>query len=81
MNAVIYSKQGCFQCNEAKTFMRQNGIAFAEVVIGQDIIQEEFSQIYPNETSVPLIIIDGAKVGGYSDLKEWYNNRPQFLAE
>lgn len=81
MQAVIYTRDNCPYCVSAKNFCNQNGISFSELKIGSDIIVEEFQEIFPEQKSVPLILIDGVKIGGFTELVEWYGNRPQFLSE
>lgn len=81
MNVIVYSKENCSYCVSAKEFLRSNGVAFSEVKIGQDIVVEEFKEQYPEQSTVPLVIIDGVKVGGYAELREWWDGRPQLLVE
>lgn len=81
MNVVIYSKDNCIYCDRAKAFFRSNNMPFSEVKIGKDIIAEEFVEQYPDQKTVPLIFVDGEKIGGYQSLVEWWDNRPQLLTE
>ncbi len=81
MSAVIYTKPNCPSCIKAKNLLRQNNIQYGETVIGEDIIREDFLSTFPDQKTVPLIIIEGQKVGGFEDLVEWLNNRPQLLSE
>jgi glutaredoxin len=50
--------------------------------IGSDLSREEFMEIFPNVKTVPFIIINEERIGGYDRLVEYYD-RPeqQFLAE
>lgn len=79
---IIYTKDNCPFCVQAKSFFSSRGETYQEMKIGQDLTREEFMEIFPNVRTVPFIIIDGEHVGGYDKLTEWYN-RPsqQFLAE
>jgi glutaredoxin len=49
--------------------------------LGTDLSRDEFMTIFPEVKSMPFIIIDGEKVGGYDKLTEW-TTRPeqQYLA-
>lgn len=81
-NILVYTKDSCPFCDQAKTLLRMKDQRFQEMKIGRDITREQFVDTFPDVRTVPFIIIDGEKVGGYDKLVEWYD-RPsqQFLAE
>jgi len=59
----------CGYCLMAKTLLGHHGIAFDEVVIGQDIDREEFRNKFPNIRTVPAIFTE-EYIGGYQQLEE-----------
>lgn len=81
-SVIIYTKDNCPYCVQAKMRFQAEGQEYTEMKIGVDLTREEFISIFPEVKSVPFIIIDGEKVGGYDKLIEWYA-RPDrhFLAE
>ena len=80
MNVIIYTKPGCGPCVKAKSLLKMKGIDFTEMAIGSDLLKEDFIATYPEQKSVPLVIINDEKIGGYNELVEYFDNRPQFLA-
>ena len=79
---VIYTKDNCPYCVQAKNLFSLKGEEYHEMKIGLDLTREEFISIFPEVKTVPFIIIDGKKVGGYDKLVEYYNRPGQeFLAE
>lgn len=78
---IVYSKPDCPYCVRAKAVLEQKQLAFTEVQLGKDMLREDFMSLFPDVRSVPLIVIDGVKIGGYSNLVEWLDTRPQLLAE
>lgn len=80
---VIYTKDNCPYCVQAKNFFNLKGQAYEEMKIGVDLTREEFISIFPDVKTVPFIIVDGEKVGGYDKLIEWYSARDarHYLAE
>jgi glutaredoxin len=79
---IIYTKNDCMYCVRAKNLFSEQGQTYQEMKIGEDLTREEFMGIFPDVKTVPFIIIDGEKVGGYDKLVEYYNNPEQhFLAE
>ena len=81
MNVQVYTKDNCPYCVKAKQLLSIKNVDYNEVVIGQDIIREDFMSLFPDVRTVPLIIIDNVKVGGYEQLREYIDNQPKFLAE
>lgn len=75
MKALIYTKSNCQYCVKAKTLFGIRGIEYIETVIGEDIQREDFMSLFPEQKSVPLIIIDGEKVGGYDDFVKWLDTK------
>lgn len=79
MNVLIYSKKDCPSCIKAKSLLNVKGIQYRESIIGEDILREDFVATFPEVRTAPFIIIDGVKVGGYEQLREYLDNRPEFL--
>lgn len=75
MNVLVYTKDQCPFCVRAKMMLDIKGIPFTETVIGQDILREDFIELFPEQKTVPLIIIDGVKIGGYEDLRQYFDDR------
>lgn len=72
---IIYTKPSCQYCVRAKTLLEKKGLQYAEVGIGSDLTKEEFLGVFPEVRSVPFILIDGVKIGGYDKLIEWLGTR------
>lgn len=81
MSVLIYSKRQCPACIKAKALLDIKGISYKESIIGEDILREDFVELFPNQQSVPFIVVDGKKIGGFDQLREWVDNRPQFLQD
>ena len=71
MKAIIYSKDQCPYCDKAKALLTIRKIEFTESKIGRDVTREEFIEMYPDQKTVPLIFIDGNKVGGFNELEKY----------
>ena len=75
MRAVIWSKDNCPYCVQAKALLTQKGIEYLEHKIGDGWTKEDLLEAVPDARTVPQIFLDGELVGGFSDL------RARFLAE
>lgn len=80
MNVLVYTKDNCPYCVKAKALLAMKGVSYTESVIGVDILREDFMTLFPDVRTVPLIIINEVKVGGYDQLREYFDNRPEYLA-
>lgn len=66
---IMYSKVPCPYCVNAKRFFQEKGIPYEEIDLTNK--PEEMQRI-KDETgwrTVPIIMIDGKLIGGYSDMK------------
>jgi glutaredoxin len=75
MRAIVWSKDHCPYCVQAKTLLEQKGIEFEEKKIGEGYSKEDLLEAVPNARTVPQIFLDGELVGGFTEL------RAKFLAE
>jgi glutaredoxin len=65
---TIYGKDGCSYCERAKALCRSQGLAYEYLTMGADYSREQLFETFPNAKTVPQIIINGNKIGGYSEL-------------
>ncbi len=74
MKVEIYTLSYCPYCHAAKDFFDEKNIKYVEYQMDGDE-EEEFRKLakkfkIQGEVTAPQIIIDGVRIGGYSDLKE-----------
>lgn len=75
MKMLIYSKDNCTYCTQAKNLADREGIEYIETKLGQDMAVEDFKALFPDQKTVPLIIIDEVKIGGYNEFSKWIQSR------
>jgi len=72
MNSVIiWSKYNCPYCDQAKALLKDRRIPFEERKIGDGYTKEELLEAVPNARTVPQIIINGASIGGFTELRKY----------
>lgn len=74
---VVYSKDHCPYCDQAKAWLNSKGLTFIEHKVGYNgFTRENLLEAVPTARTVPQIIIDGALIGGWDDLRnsEFYAN-------
>ena len=68
---IIWSKYNCPYCDQAKALLKDRQIPFKEHKIGDGYTKEELLEAVPNARTVPQIIINGASIGGFTELKKY----------
>ena len=67
--AVVWSKDGCSHCLQAKALLESRGIEFEERNISQDWTREQLLAAVPNARTLPQIFLDDKLVGGFTELR------------
>ena len=70
MKAVVWSKDHCPFCNQAKSLLKMKGIEFEEKKIGHGYTKEDLLEAVPTARTVPQIFLDEALIGGFTELKK-----------
>jgi glutaredoxin len=69
MKAIVWSKDACPYCVQAKTLLEQKGIEYEEKKIGEGYSKEDLLEAVPTARTVPQIFLDGELVGGFTELR------------
>lgn len=73
MNVIVYTKNNCSYCTNAKTLLISKGISYTEMKLNEDFTREFLLENYPTAKTFPVIIVDGFYIGGYDQLKNKLN--------
>jgi glutaredoxin 3 len=67
---IVYTTQMCPYCVQAKRLLGERSIPYDEIDVGSDDgVRNEMVQKAGGKRTVPQIFIDGAYVGGYTELR------------
>lgn len=64
MDIKIYTISGCSWCSKTKELMKKANVEYKELLIGRDIIKDDFKKQYPEANSYPFVVIDDKVIGG-----------------
>jgi len=71
MKAIVWSKDHCPFCDQAKALLKMKSIEFEERKIdGVNWTKEQLLEAVPTARTVPQIILDDELVGGFTELKK-----------
>ena len=68
--AIIWSKENCPFCVQAKALLKQKGIETEERNINKDWTKEQLMDAVPNARTLPQIFLDDKLVGGFTELRK-----------
>ena len=70
MKAIVWSKDSCPFCVQAKALLQLKGIEFEERNINQDWTREQLLEAVPTARTLPQIFLGEAHIGGFTELKK-----------
>jgi glutaredoxin len=77
MKALVWSKNHCPYCDKAKALLSQKGIDYDEKKVGDGYSIEDLLKDVPLAKTVPQIVLDGKVIGGYVELKKYFEQENQ----
>ena len=69
MKAIVWSRNQCPFCDQAKALLKMKGIEFEERNVSTDWTKEQLLEAVPTARTVPQIFIDDNLVGGFTELR------------
>ena len=67
----VYGKQNCNWCVKARELLNQKGINYKYYSVGEDIGIDFILENFPGVKTVPIVAVDGKRIGGYEELKQY----------
>lgn len=74
MKAIVWSKDQCPYCDQAKALLKMRGIEFEERNINKDWTREQLLEAVPTARTLPQIFLNNELVGGFTELKKRLTN-------
>ena len=71
MKAIVWSKDNCTFCDQAKALLEQRNIAYEEKKIGYGYTREDLLEAVPTARTVPQIFVNKNYVGGFTELRKY----------
>ncbi len=80
-NIVVWSKDNCPHCTQAKEMLANKNFGFEEKKIGRDVTREDLLEAVPNARSVPQIFMYGKHIGGLKDLQKYFEDHDMWRGD
>ena len=75
MKAIVWSKNHCPYCDQAKNLLMLKGIEYEERNINDGWDKEDLMAAVPNARTVPQIFLDDQLIGGFTELRKHFETR------
>ena len=70
MKAIVWSKNQCPYCDQAKNLLKMKGIEYEERNINDGWDKEDLLAAVPGARTVPQIFLDDQLIGGFNELRK-----------
>jgi glutaredoxin len=70
MKAIVWSKDHCPYCVQAKNLLASKGIQYEERNINENYTKEQLLEAVPTARTLPQIFIDDNYIGGFTELRQ-----------
>lgn len=67
----VYGKQNCNWCVKTKEILDNYGINYKYYSVGEDVGIDFVMESFPGVRTVPIVAVDGKRIGGYEELKQY----------
>lgn len=72
MKAIVWSKNQCPYCDQAKNLLKLKGIEYEERNINNGWDREDLLSAVPGARTVPQIFLEDKLIGGFQELKRYF---------
>ena len=70
MKAIVWSKNACPFCVQAKALLESQGIDYEERNVSTDWTKEQLLEAVPTARTLPQIFLDDNYIGGFTELRK-----------
>ncbi|MEJ2508029.1 MAG: glutathione peroxidase [Gammaproteobacteria bacterium] len=69
-DVTVFTREGCPYCERAKQMLKEQGIAYDELVLNRDYAEVTLRAV-AGESMVPQVFINGERIGGSEELEQY----------
>lgn len=71
---TVWGQPRCIYCDLVKTLLKQKGLSFEYLEVGNNVSTTDFMTKVPGTRSVPQVFVDDIHIGGYKELVEYLSS-------
>jgi glutaredoxin len=73
----IYTKDNCIYCEKVKQLLEAKSFKYTEQKLDKDFTREFIKEKFPTAKTFPIVIVDGYRIGGYTEFANMVNLEEQ----
>jgi len=78
MKAIVWSKNQCPYCVQAKNLLESRGIEYEERNINENYDRDDLLAAVPTARTLPQIFIDDNYIGGFTELRQHLQGQHEY---
>ena len=75
MQAVLYSKKNCQECDRARMLLDSLNVSYLEYKLDEDFNERQFKSEFGNSSSFPQIAIDYKHIGNLKETLQYFKDK------
>lgn len=75
MKVIVWSKNHCPFCDQAKNLLTLKGIEYEERNINNGWDRDDLLAAVPGARTVPQIFLDDQLIGGFTELRQFFESK------
>ena len=75
MKAIVWSKDACPFCVQAKALLESKGIEYEERNVQREWTKEQLLEAVPGARTLPQIFLDDKPIGGFNELRRHFDSQ------
>jgi glutaredoxin len=77
MIVELYTRKSppCAFCQNAKVLLKSKDIEYSEYVVGEDLDVDRLKEAFPDQKTLPVVVIDNKLIGGFQELRQFLDNQ------
>ncbi len=75
MQAVLYSKKNCIECDRTRSLLESLGISHLEYKLGEDYNNKQFCAEFGDMAEFPQVAIDYKHIGGLKETLQYLKEK------
>ena len=75
MQAVLYSRENCQECDRARSLLESLSVSYLEYKLGSDYDEKQFRSEFGRRAEFPQVAIDYKHIGGLKETLHYFKEQ------
>jgi glutaredoxin len=75
MQAVLYTKENCLECDRARMLLNNLNVSYLEYQLSKDFNEKQFVAEFGNDAQFPQVAIDYCHIGSLKETLQYFKEK------